>query len=225
MNTKLKKIVNPLIEDRNEITFDIDKIKSPLSLSTKNNPKKVFKKLFRKENAKEAIKGLQKDTDIFGFTRGQFSLVELIEAVVEITGPCDLFMSTWTAATADLRDVLSFLKSGKILSARFLIDFSFQRRQPAVAKAIRDQFGFDSLRITRNHAKFFQVSNKHGWNLTCKTSMNLNTNMRFEDFDISNDKVLFDFLKTITDEVFKKSNSKKQEAASSSELWFEFKNG
>ena len=171
--------------------------------------KKELRKLTRKETAAQAVAGLTNDMDIFGFTRGQFSLIELLEAVLGITGPAHIFLSTWTAAAADLTEVLQFLKTGKVLSAKFLIDFSFQRRQPEVAESIRQKFGADAIRVTKNHAKFFLVENA-GWGLTCKTSMNLNTNPRFEDFDLSNDSALFAFMKDITNDIFKKHDSHKQ---------------
>lgn len=223
IDLEIKKISNPLFEQKelDSITVDASGIKTPTSFKSVSKKRQILK-LFRQESAEEAIKGLTKKVGIFGFTRGQFSLIELIEAVLNITGPAHLTVSTWTASNADLKDVFSFIKSGRVLSARFLIDFSFQRRQPEVAKAIRDTFGLGSLRITRNHAKFFQLTNVKGWNLTCKTSMNLNKNPRFEDFDISNDRELFKFLSNIIDELFKKHKSAKQAKMDSTELWNEW---
>lgn len=221
---------NSLLVDRPTVTsiaVDIDKIQSP-TVFKKESPSKKMKthrlKLFRKETASAAITDFSKTMGIFGFSKGQFSLIELIEAVLEKTGPAHLTVSTWTAAKADLNDALDFLNSGRILSARFLLDFSFQRRQPEVAKRIRDVFGKEALRITRNHAKFFLVKAR-GWTVSCKTSMNLNRNPRFEDFDLSNDKGIFNFLDGIVNDLYSQTCIEKQEKMTIPELCKEFQNG
>lgn len=185
--------------------------------------KREIVRLFRRETAGEAINKFSKTMDVFGFTKGQFSLIELLEAVLEKTGPGDLTISTWTASKADLNNVLEFLKDAKVTSARFLLDFTFQRRQPEVAKRIRDVFGLESLRITKNHAKFFTIgAEQRGWSVTCKTSMNLNQNPRFEDFDLSNGKALFMFLNGVVDELFEQTKIKAQETMTVRELCGEF---
>lgn len=205
-----------------DITVNLESLKSPSVFASKRNHKRNLTKLLRKETAAEAIKDFSKELDVFGFTKGQFSLIELIEAVLEKTGPAKIDISTWTAANADLRSIYGFLETKNIISARFLLDFSFQRRQPAVAKQIRNIFGLDSLRITRNHAKFFLISNEN-WKVVCKTSMNLNQNPRFEDFDLSTDPDLFSFLQELFNEFFKKTISN-QDFLSNKQLCQEFKN-
>ncbi len=200
-------------------TADLD---APSVFNSSRTRNREMGKFIRKESAAEAISQFTQETDVFGFTKGQFSLIELIEAAIEKTGKAYLMVSTWTAATADLANVDKFISSGKIISARFLLDFTFQQRQPGVAKKIRDVFGLEALRVTRNHAKFFQLYNDTGWNVTCKTSMNLNQNPRFEDFDISNDPELFKFLKKITDELFAKTASKKQAMLTTNQLQHQF---
>lgn len=225
MDTPDLKLENSLILEQEDIAVDLSKkfTDAPLTYRKKTGDRKrEIRKLTKKETARQAIAGMTPETDIFGLTRGQFSLIELLDAVLDYTGPAKVFLSTWTAASADLADVVRFLKSGKISSARFLLDFSFQRRQPEVAQAIREQFGYDAVRVTRNHAKFFLVENDT-WALTCKTSMNLNTNPRFEDFDITNDPALFSFMKGITDEIFEKHNARTQARGTASDHWQEWR--
>lgn len=187
--------------------------------------KREIVRLLRKETADEAISKFSKTMDVFGFTKGQFSLIELLDSVLDITGPGDLTISTWTASKADLNNVLDFLNGAKVKSARFLLDFTFQRRQPEVAKRIRDVFGLESLRVTRNHAKFFAIgAEERDWTVTCKTSMNLNQNPRFEDFDLSNNKPLYMFLNGLVDELFQQTKIKAQEKMTVKELCGEFNN-
>ena len=218
METKLSEIANPLTEGKCDVVVDLEAIRAPTVFSARRKHVRLCKSLLEGESAKEAISGLTKTVDVFGFSKGQFSLIDIITACLERTGPAALVLSTWTAKHADLTQMMGFLKSGLVTDAKFILDFSFQRRAPAVAQAIRDTFGIESLRITRNHAKFFLLGNAE-WSLTCKTSMNLNTNPRLEDFDISNDRNLFDFLSCIVADIFSLHSGKRQANMNTSELF------
>jgi len=196
---------NQLFEDSPEpIAVQTETLKNPTSHYSKVSDRKTeIRKLIRKETAAEAIKGFEPGMEIFGFTKGQFSLIELIDATCDVTGPAHITVSTWTAANTDLNAAQAFLASGKLLSARFLLDFSFQRRAPGMAHSIRQQFGVDAIRVSRVHAKFVLLRNEK-WSVVIRTSMNLNTNPRFEDFTISDDPAMADFLSAITDEIFQR---------------------
>jgi hypothetical protein len=192
---------NPLTPKQN-ITLDVATLRSPTVFrKLRPSSQKVIRRLTRAETAREAVADLVIGQDVFGFTKGQFSLLDLIAAINDQVGPCHLTLSTWTAANADLDHVFAFLSGHKLLSARFVLDFTFQRRQPAVAQKIRDTFGRENIRVTRNHSKFALMESKRT-RLVLKTSMNLNTNPRFENFEVSWDPDLFDFLKTICEELF-----------------------
>ena len=140
--------------------------------------------------------------EIYGFTKGQFSVVDLLQESLRITGKAALTVSTWTAAQTDVSTVIDFVESGFCDSARWLVDLTFQRRSPELAQRIRDAFGADAIRVGKNHAKFFMIRNNE-WDVICQTSMNLNFNPRFENFSIRNDPGLCDFHQTIFDEIWR----------------------
>ena len=94
------------------------------------------------------------------------------------------------------------LNPATMLSARFLLDLSFQRRQPALIKYLRETFGEDAIRVTRNHAKFLLFGNDK-WKITVRTSMNLNFNPRLEDVEIKDDAELYNFIDGIMADIFK----------------------
>lgn len=167
----------------------------------KAGPKKILRRLTRGETASQALGTIVPGEDIFGFTKGQFSLLELLAIINDQHGPFHLTVSTWTAANAELDHAFAFLEASKLLSARFILDFTFQRRQPAIAQKIRETFGAHNIRVTRNHAKFALLWNDRH-KLTVKTSMNLNVNPRFENFELNWDPDLFAFLEAIADELF-----------------------
>lgn len=144
-------------------------------------------------SAAEAVGPITHGMEVYGLSKGQFSLVELIEHVLQATGPADLVVSTWTAAGADLQHTRTLLDNGLVRRARWLVDFSFPSRQPGYCAELRGRFGDGSIRCTANHAKFVTVTNET-WAVVIRTSMNLNLNRRLESYEISEDPTLAAFL-------------------------------
>ena len=152
-------------------------------------------------NARDAIKEFDKGLELFCFTFGQFSLFEAVEAVLEKTGPADVAISTWTAASADLKKAEQFLRDSRIKRLRFIVDCSFINRQPGYTKVLCDLFGDDAIRTTRTHAKFVTIKNED-WNVVIRTSMNLNENPRLENIEITDDMEFCAFFNQVVDEIF-----------------------
>jgi hypothetical protein len=120
-------------------------------------------------------------------------LIELLAALLAKTGPADVSLSTWTAHNADLRQAYDFVESGKIRRFRLLVDRSFESRAGHYCESVRDLFGPESVMVGRVHAKFAVLRNER-FDLAVRTSMNLNRNMRWEQFEVSDDARLCDFL-------------------------------
>lgn len=194
-------IFNQLRRQRWSPTFDCKDLKTPWVHRAKVPTGREIRKFQRIENAAEALGEIYPGCSIFGITKGQFSLISLITAILDKTGPAHLFVSTWTASGSDLTDAFKLLSSGQLLSCRFLVDHTFQRRKPAFAAKIRELFGIEAVRVTRNHAKFSLIRNA-SWDLVLKTSMNLNFNPRLEDFDLQDDPALAVYLQDFVDEIF-----------------------
>ena len=151
--------------------------------------------------AAAAIGTLTPGCELYGLTKGQFSLVDVVVALLAQTGPANVVLSTWTAAGSDIDFAMKLLADGRIKSMRFIVDYSFQSRQPAYCAALRERFGDDSIRVTKNHCKFVLILNDV-WNLAIRTSMNLNENRRLENCEISDDPALAGYLKDFTDTLF-----------------------
>lgn len=145
------------------------------------------------ETARAAVAGLEPGSRLFGFTKGQFSLLDLIQALLDRCGPCDVVLSTWTFGIRDAESARALLDRGRIRSLRMLTDRSFPTRQPRYAAALLSLFGPNAIRCTRTHAKFAVLQNE-GWSLAVRSSMNLNRNPRYEQFDIDDDPDLCAFL-------------------------------
>lgn len=149
-----------------------------------------------RQTAAQAVAGLTRENEIYGFTKGQFSMLQLLEAILELTGPVHFVLSTWTAARHEIQRLQELGESGRLLSTRWLVDFTFSRRDPEAANQIRLAFGVDAIRVSQTHAKFALFANE-SWQLVLRTSMNLNMNPRFEDFTISHDPQLYAFINEI----------------------------
>lgn len=156
-------------------------------------------------SALQATGPISPGCEIFGFTKGQFSLMDLVVSLLKQTGPASVDISTWTAANADMEHCYQFLKSGKITSARWVLDRSFPNRQREYFNSLLDRFGLDAVRLTHTHAKFVTIKNED-WNIVLRSSMNLNKNPRFENFEISDDPAFCDYFTRLVDEVFENMN-------------------
>lgn len=196
---------NPLLKEAVSPTADLESLQAPTVFLRRRSEspltKRSIRDLRRQKTAAEALEGFDRDTQIVGFTKGQFSVVDLIRAALAATGPAELDISTWTAANVDVTTVCEFVSAGLLTNSRWLVDLTFQRRSPQLAQRIRQTFGKEAIRVARNHAKFALIRNDT-WQVVIQTSMNLNFNPRFENFTISHDPELHGFYKKIIDEVF-----------------------
>jgi hypothetical protein len=197
----LKPSENPLFVQTDR-AVRLDTLKSPAVHRRKlRTARRELRDLRQKQTAAEAIAGLDRESEIFGFTKGQFSLLDLIGACLDVTGTAHLSISTWTAAPHEIQSLAAMLQRGTITGTRWLIDFSMARRDPAATSQLWAAFGRDNVRVAQSHAKFFVLQNP-AWKLVCRSSMNLNMNPRFEDFHVAHDPDLATFLNRILDEIW-----------------------
>ena len=148
-----------------------------------------------------AVGGITQGMEVFGLTNGQFSIINLIENALNQTGPADVDVSTWTAAGAEIRRFEAFLANENIKRLRFLVDRSFPARQPKYFQMLLDLFGEDVVRVARTHCKFVVIKNDE-WNIAIRTSMNLNENVRTENFEMSDSPDLVLYLTKAVDYFF-----------------------
>ncbi len=152
-------------------------------------------------SAVRALDGLSRGHEVFVMTFGQFSLIDALWALLRKTGAADVSLATWTAAGADVTRAEQFVRDGSIRRMRWLVDKSFEKRQPAYCATLRGLFGDDAIRTTRSHAKFATIRNDE-WDLVIRTSMNLNSNPRLETIEVSDDPALADFIDSVFDVFF-----------------------
>jgi hypothetical protein len=136
-------------------------------------------------DAQRAIGKLSPGVAVTGITKGQFSLLELVRAILDQTGPAHVVISTWTFGIRDAEMAAWLVRpGGPMLSLRFLVDRHFESREPKYCARIRQLFGPDSIVLSVVHAKFATIKNDQ-WQIAVRSSMNLNRNPRWEQFDIN----------------------------------------
>lgn len=142
--------------------------------------------------------------EVIVLSGGDFSSVDWIDALTDYIGPCHGVIATWTAAAAaaDLDRVERWIGENRILSCEWIVDRSFQNRQPAICQAFRDRFGDASIRVAATHAKFSLLWNDDGWRVVALTSANLNQNSRIEFFHAADDADLFTQMREMVDDIF-----------------------
>ncbi len=160
------------------------------------------KRVSKIANAADTLAGFGHGTEVDVLTFGQFSIIDAIEAVLDITGPASVTLATWTAAEFDLSQIEAQLLRARITDLRLIIDRSFVSRQPRFVGLIHDRFGADSVRSTRTHAKFVVIHNVE-WSVVIRTSMNLNHNPRLEYMQVVDDTDLASMYLAVADALFK----------------------
>ena len=96
----------------------------------------------------------------------------------------------------------TFRDNGLMLSCRFVLDSSQQKRGQATAFDVAELFGRENVRTTRSHAKFVTVTNDDGWRVAITSSMNLNLNQRVEQFMMVDDPGTCGMFLGFVDELF-----------------------
>ncbi len=199
----LELVSNPILRQRNDPGADLTNLNSPTVIYRKRDIKRELRDMRRAKTAAEAIGEWDFKTEVFGFTKGAFSAIDIINHLLSLAGDSHIVFSAWTAAKVDIGIVFDMESIGRVKSARWLFDLTFQRRSPELAHEIRRIFGADAIRVAKNHAKFALIGNdKH--KIVLRTSMNINFNPRFEDFTIVDDPELYNFIMAIIDEIWKR---------------------
>lgn len=148
-------------------------------------------------SAKEALADFGRGCAVFGLSKGQYSMIDLADAVLSITGPADVACWTWCIAEYEAQAFGAFLRDDRLRSFRLVCDWSMPKRDLPLIGELQERFGLDSIRVTKNHAKLVTVSTVDGWRVVIRGSMNLNFNPRFEQFDVSDDPAIY----AVVDEV------------------------
>lgn len=155
-------------------------------------PVKVRLVAHRTENAAGTIGQLAKGDRVTGVTAGQFSAIDAMEHMVDQLGPADVRVSTWTSGLYDAQRAAAIRVEGRIKQMRMLLDRGTFEKSPKFAGPLIERLGVNSFRCLGVHAKVIIVSGERG-RAVMRSSMNLNKNLRTEQFDIDVCEEMADF--------------------------------
>ena len=149
--------------------------------------KTVAKVVSRLETAAETIGPLPPGMRMTGLTAGQFSAIDALEHMVDQLGPASVRVSTWTTGIYDVERTRGIRVDGRITDVRFLLDRGTFEKSPQFAGPLIEVLGPDAFRCLSVHAKVIIVDGGPGRRAVFRSSMNLNKNLRTEQFDIDVD--------------------------------------
>jgi hypothetical protein len=140
-----------------------------------------------------SLQDFGKDTRVVGLTMGEFSLIDLIHAVLQKTGPASVIVATWSAGIKDAHQVRWMIDTDLITDFKILTDHSYVTRQAKYAASLEDLFGIENIRTSEMHAKFVLIQNDE-FKVAITSSMNLNANKTCELFEVEEGSPVFDML-------------------------------
>lgn len=154
-----------------------------LRYESKHGTRKV---VHRTGTAARVIGDLVPGVRVTGLTAGQFSAVDAMEHMIDQLGPSVVRVSTWTTGIYDIERTRAIRAEGRIKEARFLLDRGTFEKSPKFAGPLIEKLGVQAFRCLSVHAKIVMVHGERGA-AVMRSSMNLNKNLRTEQFDIDCD--------------------------------------
>jgi hypothetical protein len=143
----------------------------------------VRKVIHRTATAAKTIGPLEPGVRVTGLTAGQFSAIDAMEHMCAELGPAVVRISTWTTGLYDVYRASQIQLRGRITDIRVLLDRGTFEKSPKYAGPLIEVLGVDAFRCLSVHAKVIIVSGARG-SAVMRSSMNLNKNLRTEQFDV-----------------------------------------
>lgn len=151
-------------------------------------------------SAAECIGPIVPGLSLFLLTRGQFSMLDMVQHVVAQLGRAEVSIWTWTVASYEVECMTALMMNTAIVGARLIVDRSAEQRSAQTIQDWRDRFGIEAVRVVKNHSKVCRVWNDD-YRVLIRGSMNLNYNPRFEQADLTEGGPDFDLVQRIEDEL------------------------
>ncbi len=154
--------------------------------------------------AAQALDGLKPGDRVFGFTIG-FSIAALVRAALDVTGPADVQVATWSAAAEQI-DAIRTHPAARAF--RLVIGAGYARlcragtRYAQRVDRIFDALGPNGARCAESHMKVATIRNDR-WNLTIRSTANLTTNLRADAFDVEDNAAVADMFDAWISDTFR----------------------
>lgn len=142
------------------------------------------------EKLSELINLVDHGRTLTWMSAGDWSMHHMLEALLNKTGPADVWISTYAFSERPARLVSVLKNAGTIKNLFCLIDSRVDVRAPSALAMMRNNC--DRLKLCATHAKVTVIKNDH-WFLVVVGSANYTTNKRIEAGFISTDSAIVSF--------------------------------
>jgi hypothetical protein len=141
-------------------------------------------------NKFSGLKPIEKET-IFPFaSEGTFSMHELLEFLLQKTGPATVRVMSFSITEVAIRTFLNLMEHGSIKKLECIFDLTVKRHRLGLLYFMNNVVS--AISLTKNHAKLILIQNKN-WKITVVGSANFNVNDKIEAGVISAQPDFFNF--------------------------------
>jgi len=176
-------------------------------------------------SASACIGPVESGLSLFAVTRGQFSMIDVINHLIAEVGPCHVSVWTWAIADYEVQAFTTLLERREILGTNLIVDTSAEKRNSDLIQQWRNRFGAETVKVCKNHSKIARVWTDD-FRLLARGSMNLNFNPRFEQLDVTEGGADFDLVKEIEEELpVLRANASNSEVDKASKLSLAYESG
>lgn len=135
----------------------------------------------RGQKLQEALAGLKHNMHLHFPSYAMWSSHEVLSALLDITGPVDIHMTSWSIAENPVRQLIRMIDSGKVLNLTCLFHERTPKNHPAAWQLL--QRNVARVRLVKIHAKQMVLINKD-WGISVVCTANFNRNKNIERYVI-----------------------------------------
>ena len=171
--------------------IDFDMYKSEVVVPSVNGVVPVdLARLYCKANELQTVVSLVDQSNIvFWKSQGDWSMHQMLLALLNLSGPADVYISSYAMGETPARVIAQLVESGVILSLNCVLDNRIEVRTAGSLQLIRSIC--TNYALIDTHAKVTIIQNAD-WNLCVIGSANYTENKRFEAGTICNDHPVAD---------------------------------
>lgn len=131
----------------------------------------------RQSTIRESVGALERGLSCCYVTDGAWSNIELLEHLLSITGPANLYLTTFAISAEALTRIAAWQSSLQIIETWAVLDDGLRKRKPAEYQQATGVF--NNLRVCKCHAKVMVIANNNYQVAVCG-SANFTKNHRKE---------------------------------------------
>lgn len=135
----------------------------------------------RGQKLKEALALLTPDMHLHFPSYAKWSSHEVLAELLKITGPAEMYMTSWSIAEDPVRKLLALIDAGHITNLTCLLHERTPQNQPAAWQLL--QRNVSRIRTVKIHAKVIVLINKK-WAVSMVATANFNRNKNIERYVI-----------------------------------------